>query len=324
MNIKYGIIGLGGIAQVFAGALNTVPGTELEAVASGSRERAEAFSKKFKASKIYDSYIELIHDKEVDVVYVALTHNFHYDIVKMCLENGKAVLCEKPLVINKKDAEELIALSRKNKVLLMEAMWTRCLPSFQKTKKWVEEGKIGDIRLIDAKFCINIPYDPKHRLFNPELAGGSLYDLGVYVIEFTTGILGEKPETVSGFATVAETGVDDFAVINMSFKSGALAMLSCGIRAKTNRDAGIYGTNGSIVVYEFFSSRKCELYDKDNNLVESFEDTCEEGFTYQIRHFNELFKNKKQESDIIPLEDTAVCADVFDKLLNQWGITGST
>ncbi|WP_024833379.1 Gfo/Idh/MocA family protein [Ruminiclostridium josui] len=320
MNVKYGIIGLGGIAQVFAGALNAVSDTELLAVASGSRERAEAFSKKFNASKIYDSYTELIHDKEVNVVYVALTHNFHYDLVKMCLENGKAVLCEKPLTTNKKDTEELIALARKNRVLLMEAMWTRCLPSFQKAKEWVASGRIGDVKLIDAKFCFNAPYDPKHRLFNPKLAGGSLYDTGVYVIEFTTGILGEKPEKVSGFATLAETGVDDFAVINMSFKSGALAMLSCGTRAHVNRDAGIYGTNGRIVVYEFFSSKKCELYDNNNNLIESFEDDCQEGFVYQIRHFNNLFNKGKLESDIIPLEDTANCADVFDKLIKQWGI----
>ncbi len=321
MNIKYGIIGLGGIAQVFAGALNTVPDAELKAVASSNRERAEAFSKKFEASKIYDSYIELIHDTEVDVVYVALTHNFHYDIVKMCLENGKAVLCEKPLAISKKDADELITLSRSKKVLLMEAMWTRCLPSFQKAKEWVNSGRIGDVRLIDAKFCFNAPYDPKHRLFNPQLAGGSLYDTGVYVIEFTTGILGEKPEKISGFATKAETGVDDFAVINMSFESGTLAMLSCGTRAHVNRDVGIYGTNGRIVMYEFFSSRKCELYDNDNNLVESFEDDCQDGFVHQIMHFNRLFEKGKLESDIIPLEDTASCADVFDKLMNQWGIT---
>ncbi|ACL75483.1 Gfo/Idh/MocA family protein [Ruminiclostridium cellulolyticum] len=320
MSVRYGIIGLGGIAQVFAGALKAVQNAELTAVASSSRERAESFSRKFNTAKIYDSYTELILDKDVDVVYVALTHNFHYDIVKKCIENGKAVLCEKPLTTNRKNAEELIALSRKKKVLLMEAMWTRCLPSFQKAKKWVDEGRIGDVRLIDAKFCFNAPYDPKHRLFNPELAGGSLYDTGVYVIEFTTGILGEKPEKVSGFATIADTGVDDFAVINMTFKRGTLAMLSCGTRANVNKDARIYGTNGNIVVYEFFSSRKCELYDNDNNLVESFEDNCRDGFIHQIRHFSNLFESGKLESDIIPLEDTAACAEVFDELLKQWRI----
>ncbi len=320
MSIKYGIIGLGVIAQVFAKALNIINGAELTAVASSNRERAGLFARKFNSKKICNSYIELIKDKDIDVVYVALTHNLHFEIVKMCIENGKAVICEKPLFTNKKDAEELIALSRENKVLLMEAMWTRCLPSFQKAKKWVDEGRIGDIKLIDAKFCFNAPYDPKHRLFNPELAGGSLYDVGVYVIEFTTGILGEKPDKVSGFASKAETGVDDFAVINMSFKSGALAMLSCGTRAYVNRDAGIYGTNGRIIVYEFFSSKKCELYDNNNNLVESFEDNCQDGFIYQIRHFNDLFKNGKLESEIIPLDDTLNCADVFDKLLKQWEI----
>ncbi|HEX2925466.1 MAG TPA: Gfo/Idh/MocA family oxidoreductase [Ruminiclostridium sp.] len=321
MSVRYGIIGLGGIANRFAGVLKTDEGSELTAVASSNRERAAAFALKYNAKKVCDSYLDLIRDKDVDAVYIALTHNFHYEIVKKCLENGKAVICEKPLVTNKKDAEELAALSREKKVLLMEAMWTRFLPPVQKAKEWVSAGKIGDVRLIDAAFCFNAPFDPESRIFNPKLAGGGLYDTGVYVIEFTTGILGEDPEKVSGLATICETGVDDFAVINMSFRSGALAMLSCGTRANAGKDARIYGTKGSIVVYEFFTSRKCELYDNKNNLVETFEDNFEDGFIFQIRHFNKLFQSGKLESDIIPLKDTIVCAGIFDQLLKQWKIS---
>lgn len=320
MSVRYGIIGLGGIAQKFAGVLKTVDGAELTAVASSNRERAEAFAQKFEAKKVCDSYIELIQDKDVDAVYIALTHNFHYEIVKLCLENGKAVICEKPLVTNKRDAEELAALSREKKVLLMEAMWTRFLPPVQKANEWIKSGRIGDIRLVDAAFCFNAPYDPESRIFNPKLAGGALYDVGVYVIEFATGILGENPEKVSGLATICGTGVDDFAVINMSFRSGALAMLSCGTRANSGRDARIYGSKGSIVVYEFFTSRKCELYDDNNNLVEVFEENFDDGFIYQIMHFNKLFESGKLESDVIPLGDTIACAGIFDELLGQWGI----
>ena len=256
MNVRFGIIGLGGIASRFAKVLNTAGGVELAAVAARDKVRAEAFAEKFHAKKSYDSYFDLINDKEVDVIYIALTHNFHYEIVKLCLNNGKGVICEKPFVTNKKDAEELVALSKEKNVLLMEAMWTRFIPAFKKAKEWLHSGKIGDVKLVNASFCFNFPFDPESRLYNPKLAGGSLYDAGVYPIEFTTGILGENPTLVNGLAKFSKTGVDDFVAMNMSFESGALATLSCGINANTNSDAHIYGTTGNIVVYHFLGSKK--------------------------------------------------------------------
>lgn len=319
MKIRYGIIGLGVIASRFAKVLNTADGVELKAVASRDMGRSKAFADKFHALKAYDSYLDLINDDEVDVIYIALTHNFHYDIVKLCLNKGKGVLCEKPLVTGKKEAESLAALSRKKNILLMEAMWTRCIPAFKKAKEWVADGKIGKVKLIDAAFCFNTPFDAEDRLFNPKLAGGSLYDVGVYPIEFTTGILGENPIQVNGLASICQTGVDDFVVMNMKFESGALASLSCGFTADTNRDAHIYGTSGKIIMYDFIAAQKCELYDNDNNLIETFEEKFEDGFIYQIEHFNELYLNNKIESDIIPLNDTIACAGIFDQLLKQIG-----
>jgi len=319
MKIRFGIIGLGGIASRFAKVLNNAEGVELNAVAARDKIKAEAFADKFNAKKSYNNYLELINDSEVDVVYIALTHNFHYEIVKECLNNGKGVLCEKPFVLNKKDAEELVTLSKSKNVLLMEAMWTRFIPAFKKAKEWVHEGKIGAVKLVSASFCFNTPFDPENRLYNPKLAGGSLYDVGVYPIEFTTGILDESPTSVSGLATFSKTGVDDFAAINMSFESGALATLSCGITANTNSDAHIYGTTGNIVIYDFFGSKKCELYDNGNNLIKCFEEDFEDGFIYQIEHFVDLYRNNKIESEIIPLKDTVACAGIFDELMKQWG-----
>jgi len=319
MNVRFGIIGLGIIASRFAKVLNTAKGVELAAVASRDKVKAEAFAEEFHSKKAYDSYLELIQDKEVDVIYIALTHNFHHDIVKLCLNSGKGVLCEKPFVTNKKDAEELAALSKDKNVLLMEAMWTRFIPAVKKAKEWVHSGKIGDVKLINASFSFNMPFDPENRLYNPKLAGGSLYDAGVYPIEFTTGILDENPTQVNGLATFSKTGVDDFLAMNMSFESGALATLSCGITANTNRNAHIYGTTGNIVVYDFLGSRKCELYDDENNLIECFEENFEDGFIFQIEHFADLYRNNKIESEIIPLKDTIACAGIFDELMKQWG-----
>ncbi len=319
MNIRYGIIGLGAIAKRFVKVLNTVEGAELVAVAARDKAKAVAFADEFHAKKAYNSYNELINDKEVDVVYVALTHNFHYEVVRLCLNKGKAVLCEKPLTTSEKDTEELVALSREKNVLLMEAMWMKCIPAYKKAKEWVQTGKIGDVKLINASFGNNAVFDAESRLFNPNLAGGSLYDVGVYPIQFATGILNEEPEVVNGLATICETGVDEFAAINMSFKSGVLATLSCGLTAYTNRDARIYGTLGNIILYDFYGSQKCELYDSENNLKECFGESFEDGFIYEIEHFNELYRTNKIESDIIPHKDVILCAKIVDNLLGKMG-----
>lgn len=317
MKVRFGIIGLGVIAGRFAKVLRTAEGTALTAVASREMERSEKFAAEYGAARAYDTYMDLIQDEEVDIVYVALTHNFHYDIVKKCIQNGKAVLCEKPFVTNQKDADELIELAREKQVLLMEAMWTRCIPAFQKAKEWVAGGLIGKPQLVQAAFCFNFPFDKEHRLFNPDLAGGSLYDAGVYPLEFATGILGENPVTVNGITHRCSTGVDDFVVMNLGFESGALASLSCGVNANVSQDAYVYGTEGHIVVYDFLGSHKCERYDETNQLAECFEVDFEDGFIYEIMHICELFKEKKLESPLIPLEDTRACAGMFDILTKQ-------
>lgn len=317
MKVRFGIIGLGVIARRFANVLRTAEGTALTAVASREMERSEKFAAEYGAAKAYDTYMDLLQDEEVDIVYVALTHNFHYDIVKKCIQSGKAVLCEKPFVTSQKDADELIELAREKQVLLMEAMWTRCIPAFQKAKEWVAGGVIGKPQLVQAAFCFRFPFDKEHRLFNPDLAGGSLYDAGVYPLEFATGILGENPVTVNGITHRCSTGVDDFVVMNLGFESGALASLSCGVNANVSQDAYVYGTEGHIVVYDFLGSHKCERYDADNQLAECFEVDFEDGFLYEIMHICELFREKKLESPLIPLEDTRACAGMFDILTKQ-------
>lgn len=319
MTVKYGIIGLGNIAHRFAGVLNKAEGVELVAVASREQKRSDEFAVKYGAKSAYDSYEALIADKEVDIIYIALTHNFHYDIIKKCILNRKAVLCEKPMVITADHAAELIELAEERNVLLMEAMWTRCLPAFQKARRWVADGLIGKVSLVDASFSFNMPFIPTNRLFDPNLAGGSLYDAGVYPIEFATGILDEAPNVIKGVAHLCETGVDDFFSMSLGFNSGALASLTCGLRSNTSRDALVYGTEGKIIVYNFLGTNKCELYNKKDELVETFEDTFEDGFIYEIQHAAQLYRNGQIDSPLIPLRDTYACAVIFDKLIE--GIT---
>jgi predicted dehydrogenase len=320
MNIRFGIVGLGGIAERFAAVLRAVAGLELAGVAARDQARAEAFARRFGAARAHESYADLIRDPGIDAVYIALTHNFHYEVAKLCLERGKAVICEKPLVLAKGDAESLASISRERKVLLMEAMWTRCLPAVRKAREWVAAGRIGQPKLVQAAFCFKAPRDPEGRLFNAALAGGALYDAGVYPIEFASGILGENPLTATGAASVGATGVDEYDSISLGFPSGAVASLACGMTARTPNEARVYGAEGSIVLGNFLGAKRAELFDGDGVLVEAFESEFVDGFIFEIEHFAGLYRGGKLESDLIPLEDSIACAGVFDTLMNKWGL----
>jgi predicted dehydrogenase len=320
MKVRYGIIGLGNISNKFADAVNRENDIELVSVAARDQSRADVFAKKYKAKKAYGNYADIMVDPDVDIIYIGTTHNFHFDIVKECLNKHKAVICEKPLVLTKKEAEDLAALAQKNNTLLMEAMWTRCLPAYRKAQEWVREGRIGEVKLISSNFYFVGKYDPESRWYNPKLAGGSLFDLGVYPIDFSIGIVGEYPSVVTGTAKIAPTKVDESAAVAMSFPGGALASFSCGFTAHAYDEALIYGTKGKISVENCCGPTKAALYDIKDKRVDKFEEREPNGFIYQARHCAELFRAGKLQSDLIPWQDTIACSGVFDTLRKQWGL----
>lgn len=320
MNIRFGLIGLGVITSRFAKVINTVDGVEITAVASRDLSRSTAFARKFKAKTVATSYEDVINDPDVDVVYIGLTHNFHYEFTKRCLEQHKSVICEKPLVTNKKQAFELVNLAKENHTLLMEALWTRSMPAFRKAREWINGGKIGQVKLITANFNYYAPYDPNHRLFSKETDGGSLYDVGVYPIAFSTGILNEHPKSVTGSAMIAPNGVDESAAFSLQFASGALASLTCGFNTNAMDEAFIYGTTGRIVLENCFGPQYAKLFDENGMVIEDFNEPVEDGFVYQIRHCADLIRQGKIESDLIPWTDTVASAAVFDELMHLWGI----
>jgi len=317
ITVRYGIIGLGGIANRFANALQRIEGASLAAVASRDMNRSQEFALRYHAAKAYDAYADLINDPAVDLVYVALTNHLHYEIVKKCLEQHKAVLCEKPMVTHHHQAQELIELARQNQTFLAEAMWIKCLPAYLKAREWVAKGLIGTVCYIHASFAFHMPFQPESRLFNPELEGGSLFDVGVYPIEFANGILNEAPVVTKGVASRCSTGVDDFVSMSLAYPSGALASLSCGFKSKTNRNAEIYGSQGKIIVYDFIGARTCERF-LDQESVETFEDSEEDGFVHEIAHVTDVFRQGKLESDLLTHQDTLACARIFDELMRQF------
>jgi predicted dehydrogenase len=320
MNVKFGVAGAGLISKRFAAAVNKVEGVELAAVAARDQARSSAFAQHFHASKAYTDYLDLVTDNNVDIIYIGLTHNFHFELARTCLEHHKAVLCEKPMSLTRKEAETLVGLAERNRTLLMEALLTRCLPVFRKTREWVKQEKIGRVNLIVADFSFKADYKPESRLFDPGLAGGSLFDVGIYPIDFSTGVLGEHPEAVSGLAKIAPTGVDESAAFTLGFASGALASLTCGFNVNVSEPATIYGTKGHIILENCYGPKSCELYNEENRLIDRLDDPEQEGFVHQIRHCADLFRRGELQSDMIPWQDTIACAGVFDALRTQWGL----
>lgn len=322
MKTKFGILGCGGIARRFAGALRLSESGELYAAAARDEARARGLIESFGGRKAYGSYLDLVRDPDVEIVYISLVHNFHYEAARLCVEHGKPVICEKPFFITEKEAVALMQLAREKGVLVMEAMWTRCLPAFRKAREWAQSGVIGEIKLLDAAFCFNFPYDPKHRLYDTGTAGGALLDAGVYPYEFATGILGEAPAEIRAVARKAPNGVDEAVVMALRFPGGALASVVTSIGAKASETAHIYGTKGSITVYSFLRARKCELLNEDGEVVETFTDGQEEGFVYEIEHVVDLYRRGLTESPLIPLKDSIDFARAADIVRSQCGLPG--
>lgn len=323
MKTQFGIIGCGGIAARFAKAIGLVENAELHAAAARDLTRAEAFAEKFGAKNAYGSYQELAMDPAVEIVYISLIHNLHYEAAKLCVEHGKAVICEKPFFISEEEGMALQALSKEKNILVMEAMWTRCLPAFIKARQWVQSGAIGKIKYVDAAFCFHFPFNDEtksNRLYNPETAGGALLDAGVYPYEFITGILGEKPSEIKAVIQKAPTGVDETVAMSLRFDSGALASGVTSIGVKVSDTAHVYGTGGTIKLYHFLSCRKCELYNEQDELVECFEDGQEEGFVYEIQHVIELYKSGQIDSPLIPIQDSIDFARAADRIRRECGL----
>ena len=203
--IRWGILGAGSIAHKFAQGLASAPDAKLVAIGSRSQDKAHAFGEEYAIPNRHGSYEALAGDPNVDIVYVATPHPMHKPDTLLCLQAGKAVLCEKPFSINAADSLDMIAEARKRKQFLMEAMWTRCFPAMRSLKSVIAEGVIGEPRLLQADFGFRANFNPDGRLFNPALGGGALLDVGVYTISLSSMIFGTPSQAV-GQAAIGKPG----------------------------------------------------------------------------------------------------------------------
>ena len=311
--VRWGIIGPGKIAHQFANDIRFTSNSEIVAVASNSAQRAQEFAGKYGIPTAYDNYPALYEASNVDMIYVATTHNFHFENSRDAIINGKAVLCEKPITDNLASAVELFEIARKNKVYLMEALWTYFLPAIQKAKEWINEGRIGKVINLKADFGFRKEFDPESRLYNPKLSGGVLLDMGIYPVAMSWYFLQQKPDQYNVVMTKAPTGVDYDINLQLMYPD-ITANLHSSYRAKLSNYAYIVGEEGYIVLPDFWRASECFLY-QGGKIIDQFNDHRKGlGFEFEIEAAANDWQNGKTESAIMPPANSIALQELMGEI----------
>lgn len=321
--IKWGILACGRIAKKFAADLKLVEDAELVAVASRDLEKAKAFAGEFNVQHAFGSYEELVGFKDLDVVYVASPHSHHHEHTLLCLNHGKAVLCEKAFAINSKQVEEMVSVARAKKVFLMEALWTRFLPHYLKVREMMEEGRLGEVKGVLANFGFK-PVDPvPQRLFDPALGGGALLDIGIYPVFLAQSLLG-VPDEITAHMNPAATGVDEQCAIQFIYKDGRTASLFATLASNLETDADIFGTSGRIRLTSRFyePSATIQYYPKhvDSRTLVPIERGPGFGYQYEARHVNDCLRQGLTESPVWNLDESLKIMLTLDRIREKMGL----
>jgi predicted dehydrogenase len=314
--VRWGILACGGIAQKFADDLVAhVKDGVLHAVASRDLAKAQDFAKKHQCPNAFGSYQELADCAEIDVIYIATPHAQHYENTLMCLEAGKAVLCEKAFAVNTAQLQEMVAKSREKNIFLQEAIWTRFHPSITQVLEIINSGKIGNVIHVAAA-----KYDEKARLFNPELTGGSLYDIGIYPLFISKLLLG-KPSVVKAVAIMAPTGVDTNCSMALSFPNGATATLFSTLAGNTDTTCTIYGSKGKLLIHGRFHETKgmtLEIYGEKTHIFET--ERLGFGYSYEAQDVQRCLAEGRIENDKLPLQFSLELMELMCEIRSQIGL----
>lgn len=293
-NIRIGFIGAGHISNSMSKAIDNIKGIEKYAVASRDINKAKKFANEHNFKKSYGSYIEILEDHNVELVYVATPVSQHYEHVKMSLEYGKHVLCEKTFTSNYKEAEELINISKSKNLLLADAIWTRYMPSRYKINEFLDSGIIGIPKILEANLGYILTNKP--RLFSRELGGGALYEIGIYPINLALSTLRYKIKKICVNSIIDNNGIDLQTSITLRYNENIIANLIYSINSITDSRAVISGTNGYIVIENVNNPQNIYVYSKNRELLDSYsKNDGIKGYEYQLQSVAEAINNRMIE-----------------------------
>ncbi|MER6097250.1 Gfo/Idh/MocA family oxidoreductase [Streptomyces sp. NPDC001728] len=318
--VRWGILATGGIAERFTADLLTLEDTEVVAVASRTEASAKSFADRFGIPRAYGDWAGLFADEDVDVVYVATPHHAHREAAGRALEAGKAVLCEKALTLDAREAGELVGLARDRGLFLMEAMWMYCNPLVRRIAELVRGGAIGEVRTVQADFGLAGPFAPDHRLRDPAVGGGALLDLGVYPVSFAQLLLGE-PDTVHAHALLSPEGVDLNTGMLLGWDSGASALLSCSLVADTPLTASVTGSLGRIDIPRgFFYPERFTLRRNGHEPEEFVSGNDPHSLRHEATEVMRCLRAGETESPLVPLEGSLAVMRTLDAVRDRVGV----
>ncbi|GAA2048522.1 Gfo/Idh/MocA family oxidoreductase [Catenulispora yoronensis] len=318
--IRWGILATGGIAATFTEDLLTLADAEVAAVGSRSLDTAQAFADRYGIPRAHGSWAELAADPDVDIVYVATPHSAHHAAAALCLDAGKAVLCEKPLTLDAAQAEDLFRRAEAAGVFFMEAMWTRCVPAILRMVEMVRDGVIGEPRLVTSDFSVSFHGGPEHRMRNPALGGGALLDLGVYPLAISRLVFGE-PSTVQATAVLTPEGVDATTSVTLLHPDNGVSALTCSITADGTWSATVAGTEGRIEFGRHFTSPSGFSVYRDDDLVERVEAPfLAGGMVHEAIEAQRCLRAGLLESPLAPWSETLGVMRTMDEVRAQIGV----
>lgn len=322
MATRWGILGTGSIAHLFAADLSLLPRAELAAVGSRAQDRADAFGDAHDVPRRHGSYGALVADSEVDIIYVASPHSEHATHTIRALEAGKHVLCEKPLALNADEAGRMIETARREDRFLMEALWTRFFPVMDDLRRLVhEEQALGTVHLLRADIGVVHAFDPDHRLYDPALGGGALLDLGIYPIALAFDLFG-PPDAVASAATIGRTGVDEQCAAIFRYDDGPQVTWQASVRADLGRTYALAGTEGRLHGRRsWWKGAPFERVGPDG-ATETWARPYEgNGYQFEAAHVMQCLRDGRAESPVMPLRESRAMLRLMDDLRAEWGVT---
>lgn len=319
-SLRWGIIGLGYMAETFSCAIDGSKDDMVYAVASRSLDKAKAFAKNHGGCRAYGSYEDMVNDKslDLDIIYIATPVKYHYEHVTLCLEAGKNVLCEKPITSTLEQLDELMELAKKHNCFLMEGMWMKCLPTFQKACQWINEGKIGDIELVRVDFYKREHIREGHAIYNANEEGGILRDFGVYAIAFMEHFLGGYPDSITANKRISVHGIDaDWNIV--AEKNNVRAFVNLSANFGSLSKAVVIGSKGFIEWdSQFNRTNRVVLYDTNGMIVEDYTAKYSfEGFEYEVKEVHRCITECQKGSTIVTSEGTLHTMCMINELLSN-------
>ncbi|UGQ10425.1 Gfo/Idh/MocA family oxidoreductase [Yinghuangia sp. ASG 101] len=319
----WGIAATGSMARTLAKVIAAEPGMRVAAVASRDKARAAEFAREFGDGTGYGSYAEMVADPAVRAVYVATPHAQHREVVDLAIAARKPVLCEKPLAASLADAEAMAADARAADVFLMEAMWMWFNPLIRRVKELADDGTLGEVRSIHGTFGFPMPFDAEHRLWNPELGGGALLDLGVYPVALAHLLLGE-PESVEVAGALAPSGVDAEAALLLRWPGGAHALLETSLVTQLPLTASVIGTRGRAELDAFFHcTTRVSVHTYGGGAPQEFTiESPEVALAAEVREVRDRVLDGRVESPVMPLDATLAVLRTVETARRRLGAVG--